>query len=316
MAAPPPRSRRGGVSAAPLAPSNEPYERVVIAKSEDAKNTIRDRIKDNIMFNHLDKEQEEELIDAMFEKNFKAGEVIIKQGDDGDNFFIVADGQYECWIATPGQEDKCVYKGKAGDCFGELALIYNQPRAATVKATTDLHVFGLDQNSYRRILMATTEKKRGTYEDFLSQIPILESLNKYERFTIADALADREAVDGEVLVKEGDEGDHFFIIIEGNCQVTQNAGADGEKVVGNLKPGDYFGEIALLTNRPRAATVKSVGKTKLAWLTRRAFDRVLGPCEDILKRNMENYKSYLEQKHIEKVDPSAAEEDDQDDDAP
>lgn len=72
-----------------------------------------------------------------------------------------------------------------GGSFGELALIYGTPRAATVKAKTDVKLWGIDRDSYRRILMGSTIRKRKMYEEFLSRVSILENLDKWERLTVS-----------------------------------------------------------------------------------------------------------------------------------
>jgi len=61
-----------------------------------------------------------------------------------------------------------------------------------------------------------------------------------------------------------------------------------------LQAGDYFGELALLRNEPRQATVTAVGPVKCLTIDREHFNQVTGPCEEILRRNMGNYKSYDE----------------------
>merc|ERR1712240_237509 len=100
--------------------------------------------------------------------------------------------------------------------------------------------------------------------------------------------------DGADVVKQGEPGDDFFIIVDGNASVTQfrNEGEDSQEV-GILGPSDYFGEIALMLNRPRAATVTATGPLKCVKLDRARFERVLGPCSDIIKRNIDNYNSYV-----------------------
>lgn len=117
-----------------------------------------------------------------------------------------------------------------GGSFGELALIYGTPRAATIKAKTDCSLWAIDRDSYRRILMGSTIRKRKTYEAFLEKVKILSSLDKWERLSVADALESAEFADDAVIIKQGDEGSDFFIIIEGNCVVTQTneAGATGQ----------------------------------------------------------------------------------------
>ena len=94
---------------------------------------------------HLDSDMLTEVLDAMFLVKKEAGSVIIQQGDDGDNFYVIDDGQLEVFKEEEGQEPKKVLDLQQGGSFGELALIYNQPRAATVKAKTDVALWAIDQ---------------------------------------------------------------------------------------------------------------------------------------------------------------------------
>lgn len=109
-----------------------------------------------------------------------------------------------------------------GGSFGELALIYGTPRAATVKASSssDVKLWGIDRDSYRRILMGSTIRKRKMYEEFLSKVSILENLDKWERLTVADSLEAVSFEDEEVVVKQGEPGNDFFIIVEGTAIVS------------------------------------------------------------------------------------------------
>ncbi|RXM30206.1 cAMP-dependent protein kinase type I-beta regulatory subunit [Acipenser ruthenus] len=214
---------------------------------------------------------------------------LLAAGDEGDNFYVIDQGEVDVyvngeWVTSIGE----------GGSFGELALIYGTPRAATVKAKTDLKLWGIDRDSYRRILMGSTLRKRKMYEEFLSKVSILESLDKWERLTVADALEPVQSEDGEKIVVQGDPGDDFFIITEGTASVLQRRSDNEEYVeVGRLGPSDYFGEIALLLNRPRAATVVARGPLKCVKLDRPRFERVLGPCSEILKRNIQRYNSFI-----------------------
>jgi cAMP-dependent protein kinase regulator len=61
-----------------------------------------------------------------------------------------------------------------GDSFGELALLYDAPRAATIKASTDCILWTMDRSTFRTILMASTRKKRNLYEDYLQNVPLLK----------------------------------------------------------------------------------------------------------------------------------------------
>ena len=115
---------------------------------------------------------------------------------------------------------------------------------------------------------------------------LLSEVDKYERLQIADALIPCSFKDGETIVKQGDEGEEFFIIVDGEVIVTQKNDKGEEGEVGQLGRADYFGEIALLKDNKRHATVTAKGDVKCVKLDRDRFERVLGPVEDILRRSV------------------------------
>merc|ERR1711974_7146 len=155
-----------------------------------------------------------------------------------------------------------------------------------VKAKTDCKLWALDRVTYRTKLMNATKEKRALYESFLARVPILSQLNKYERLTVADALQEASFKSDETIVRQGEPGDIFYIILEGEVSVTQLQADGVVREVARLKASDYFGEIALLTDRPRAATVTATCPVRCVQLDRARFNRVMGPCSDILRRNM------------------------------
>uniref|UniRef100_A0A3P9NMU3 Protein kinase, cAMP-dependent, regulatory, type I, beta n=7 Tax=Clupeocephala TaxID=186625 RepID=A0A3P9NMU3_POERE len=284
------RRRRGGVSAEVYTEEDAvSYVRKVIPKDYKTMTALAKAISKNVLFAHLDDNERSDIFDAMFPVTHIAGETVIQQGDEGDNFYVIDQGEVDVYVNC-----ELVTNIGEGGSFGELALIYGTPRAATVKAKTDLKLWGIDRDSYRRILMGSTLRKRKMYEEFLSKVSILESLDKWERLTVADALEPVQFEDGEKIVVQGEPGDDFFIITEGIASVLQRRSDNEEYVeVGRLGPSDYFGEIALLLNRPRAATVVARGPLKCVKLDRPRFERVLGPCSEILKRNIQRYNSFI-----------------------
>ncbi len=97
-------------------------------------------------------------------------------------------------------------------------------------------------------------------------------------------------------MKQGESGDKFYLIAEGNLIAEkQETGTSKTKKVFEYQVGDYFGEIALIKNTVRQASIKTVTKCKLMSIDRDSFKRLLGPIEDILMRNMEQYKKYMDQ---------------------
>ncbi|XP_030779672.1 cAMP-dependent protein kinase type I-alpha regulatory subunit isoform X1 [Rhinopithecus roxellana] len=284
------RRRRGAISAEVYTEEDATsYVRKVIPKDYKTMAALAKAIEKNVLFSHLDDNERSDIFDAMFSVSFIAGETVIQQGDEGDNFYVIDQGETDVYV----NNEWATSVGEGGS-FGELALIYGTPRAATVKAKTNVKLWGIDRDSYRRILMGSTLRKRKMYEEFLSKVSILESLDKWERLTVADALEPVQFEDGQKIVVQGEPGDEFFIILEGSAAVLQRRSENEEFVeVGRLGPSDYFGEIALLMNRPRAATVVARGPLKCVKLDRPRFERVLGPCSDILKRNIQQYNSFV-----------------------
>ncbi|XP_010769343.1 cAMP-dependent protein kinase type I-alpha regulatory subunit-like isoform X1 [Notothenia coriiceps] len=282
------RNRRGAISAEVYTEEDAAsYVRKVIPKDYKSMASLSKAMEKNVLFAHLDDNERSDIFDAMFSVNYIAGETVIQQGDEGDNFYVIDQGDMDIyvnneWVTSIGE----------GGSFGELALIYGTPRAASVRAKSDVKLWGIDRDSYRRILMGSTLRKRKMYEEFLSKVSILESLDKWERLMVADALETVHFEDSQKIVVQGQPGDEFFIILEGTAAVLQRRSEDEEFVeVGRLGPSDYFGEIALLMNRPRAATVVALGPLKCVKLDRPRFERVLGPCSDILKRNIEQWET-------------------------
>ncbi|XP_056017182.1 cAMP-dependent protein kinase regulatory subunit isoform X4 [Ostrea edulis] len=284
------RNRRGAVSAEVYKEEDAAqYVKKVVPKDYKTMAALSKAISRNVLFSHLDDNERSDIFDAMFPVHRHAGEIIIQQGDEGDNFYVIDQGEVDIFV-----NDEHVTTIGEGGSFGELALIYGTPRAATVKAKGDVKLWGIDRDSYRRILMGSTIRKRKMYEEFLGKVSILDNLDKWERLTVADAFEPVQFEDGQEIVRQGEPGDDFFIITEGSAAVLQRRSENDEPVeVGRLGISDYFGEIALLLDRPRAATVIARGPLKCVKLDRARFERVLGPCSDILKRNIAQYNSFV-----------------------
>jgi cAMP-dependent protein kinase regulator len=291
---PPPKAigklRRGAVSAEPFSEEDATsYVKKVVPKDYKTMAALSKAISKNILFAHLDDNERSDIFDAMFPVIHCANETIIKQGDEGDNFYIIDSGEVAVYV-----NNELVTTISDGGSFGELALIYGQLRAATVRAKADVKLWAIDRDTYRRILMGSTIRKRDMYQEFLSKVSILKSLDKWERLTVADSLEPVQFDDGQKIVVQGEHGEDFFIIIEGNATVLQQRSENEEPLeVGRLGSSDYFGEIALLLDRPRAATVIAKGPLKCVKLDRQRFERVLGPVSEILKRNISRYASFV-----------------------
>ena len=115
----------------------------------------------------------------------------------------------------------------------------------------------------------------------------------YDRSKIADALKELRFNSGDYIIKQGDHGDSFFIVMEGEAAATKTDDTSQQpQTLRKYGVGDYFGERALLTNEPRAASVIATSpKVSVVTLDRESFKRLLGPLDHLLKIRMNTYSS-------------------------
>lgn len=283
--------RRTSVSAESLNPTSsgsESWTPPFHPKSDDQVSRLKKAVSGNFLFSHLDDEHLKTVLDALVEKPIPAkGIKVITQGDAGDYFYIVEEGTFGVFInpagaaqAGPDGLGHQVGRIGPGGSFGELALMYNAPRAATIMSLDPKStLWALDRVTFRRILMDSAFQRRRMYEAFLEEVPLLSSLKPYERSKIADALDTIKYAAGSTIIREGDPGDAFYLLESGEAEAVK-AGT----TVKEYSRGDYFGELALLDDKPRAASVMAKTDVKVARLGRDGFKRLLGPVEQIMRR--------------------------------
>lgn len=148
--------------------------------------------------------------------------------------------------------------------------------------------------TFKQILQDSTQKQRHLYKKFLEQVPVLSPLSVYERLTIADALAPQHFKEGDKIIVEGSEGYEFFIVESGSVICTKLVDGVEKTVSETLGPGDYFGELSLINNENRAATVTAQEDTTCLSIDRKTFKRLLGPLEGMLREHQELYAKYVE----------------------
>jgi cAMP-dependent protein kinase regulator len=138
--------------------------------------------------------------------------------------YVVEKGDLECYkrlANSENSEPKFLKNYGPGDAFGELALLYNAPRAATVKAKTEAILWALDRQTFNHIVKDSATNKRNQYESFLKSVEILSTMDAYEIGQIADALRTATFKEGDAIIKEGEFGDIFYVIEEGEAIATK-----------------------------------------------------------------------------------------------
>jgi len=268
-----PRGKREQVIAEKFEPPKD-WKPPVIEKSAEDETFLKDTMLNNKLMKNLTPSDREQLMKAFKPVEFAQGDAIIKQGDKSANmdFYVLASGV--CDISVEGKGT--VMKATKGIAFGELALLHNAPRAATVTAEEKVTAFALDMISFKMILMGKSQQDSSDYMGFLNSMPMLGKLDEGSKQTIAGALKEMEYPEGKNIIDEGDQGDMFYIIRDGEVKCTKG----GKEVSVRLKRGNFFGELALLSSQKRAATVTTTKPTTVLCLGRAEFTRMLGPLSD------------------------------------
>ncbi|MES1908146.1 MAG: hypothetical protein MHM6MM_001133 [Cercozoa sp. M6MM] len=257
-------------------------------KSEIQKDAIRMAITSNVLFGGLDEVQLEQIVDEMFLCEFDDDAVIIQQNDYGDCFYVLEQGAVQVEVRRDGHDDLQLFESHAPYSFGELALMYNAPRQATVRAKGHCVAWAIGRRRFRNILFLSNEQKQAQYEELLKKCEVFSSLLSRERTVIADLLEESHFAPGQIVFKQGDEPERMYIVRSGTARVVK----DGE-CVAELHRGQYFGEMALMNEDKRAATVQASDDSALQCLSlnKQAFTLVLGPLGELLQRGLKEYES-------------------------
>lgn len=203
---------------------------------------------------------------------------------------VLEKGELDCTKVFAGKTEPTHLKTyQPGEGFGELALLYNCPRAASIIAKSPYTVWKLDRDTFNHIVKDAAAKKREKYDNFLQSVKILNSLDPYERSRLGDAVREHNFKSGDLVITQGEEGDTFFLIESGTASATKSVDGGPPSVVKEYVSGDYFGERALLMAERRAANIIVTSeKATCLSLDRETFIRLLGPLEEILRRNMDD----------------------------
>eukprot|EP00416_Gambierdiscus_australes_P022628 CAMPEP_0171078900 /NCGR_PEP_ID=MMETSP0766_2-20121228/14919_1 /TAXON_ID=439317 /ORGANISM="Gambierdiscus australes, Strain CAWD 149" /LENGTH=777 /DNA_ID=CAMNT_0011536055 /DNA_START=151 /DNA_END=2484 /DNA_ORIENTATION=- len=248
----------------------------------------------------LNPERIRELVAVAWKEKVAEGQELIREGNlKADYFYIVQYGSFEVLQekneGTERRSSLKVANVTSGGSFGESALLYSAPRSATVKASEDSLVWVIDRHNFKEILMKVSDAKLSQYVRYLHRCRLLRGLSKEQKRAIAKAMVEAHFRKDEVITLQGEEGNTFYVMYEGEVAVSVDGVEKARLVASTLRRTTHpFGERALLTNEPRAATVRAVSGTVMTLaLDRESFNLLLGPLEDILKRGEQNRSSCL-----------------------
>ncbi|XP_059509132.1 cGMP-dependent protein kinase 1 isoform X3 [Stegostoma tigrinum] len=284
-----PRTRRAqGISAEPQTYrsfqdlTRQSFRRY--AKSERSKELIKEAILDNDFMKNLELSQIQEIVDCMYPVEYGKDSCIIKEGDVGSLVYVMEEGKVE--VTKEGVKLCTMGPGKV---FGELAILYNCTRTATVKTLTNVKLWAIDRQCFQTIMMRTGLIKHAEYTEFLKSVPTFQNLSEEILSKLADVLEETYYEDGEYIIRQGARGDTFFIISKGKVNVTREESSNEEAVfLRTLGKGDWFGEKALQGEDVRTANVIAAETVTCLVIDRDSFKHLIGGLEDVSNKAYED----------------------------
>ncbi|XP_050441738.1 cGMP-dependent protein kinase, isozyme 1-like [Adelges cooleyi] len=248
-------------------------------KSIKSKHLIKTALCKNPFLKNLNTAQMSEIVDVMYPKDFDAGSYIIKKGEPGCCLYVADEGKLD--VIQSGRVVDYIWPGEV---FGELAILYNCPRTASVKAAQDAKVWTLERVAYQKIMKTSAMKRFDERVGFLKSVPLMKDLDEEILWKIADVLKEEFYPEGHYIIKQDTMGDKFYILSEGRVKVTKrNKGDDEEEEeFGVLEQGEFFGEVALLKEDKRTANVVATHPgAECLTLDREPFIHFIGNLEEL-----------------------------------
>lgn len=235
-------------------------------KTEEERKEIKNALLNHFLFRGLCDDIIEDLIEHMLCYQLNKKDNVFKQGDPGYNFFIISSGLVDVFVNSIKM--KTLERGQA---FGEIALLHNTERKATVTALTRIRLWGLDRNSFKKLITIGNERHYQENQQFLQSIPVFSQLNPRKMEQLLSNITVQTFNTGESIVKEYEDKAEFYLIKEGAVNIYYK-----HENLAYLSEGEYFGEQSLIYNSTRKASAKAVTLTVLLMITKDALVKILG----------------------------------------
>jgi cAMP-dependent protein kinase regulator len=248
-----------------------PYRPPTFPKSDQDNALIETALKDNFVFAHVSSKLLPGLIAAFEPVMIHKGTEIIQEGDVGDYFYVIGSG-----VVAFQVDGKHVGDARAGQTFGELALLYQAPRAATCVAKSMCGLFRLDQETFRRILAQQCVDANREVIDILKKVPYFKDLDDEYLNKIVNNLKITRFNEGDILLKKGDVGTKFAIVKEGRVKATDIKAGGSEYKELEFGPGEFFGETTIVERHAAVATVVAMTSGVALMIGKDIFEKVMG----------------------------------------
>lgn len=286
------KAKRSKIASMVSADDNEdfdPQSLPAVPKTDAELQRMRLATRDHFLFTQLADAQKEQAYATMSRVETAIDTVIFNAGDTPDAFYIVDSGHYQSSVTLgTGAVETSTIKPSSKvphPIFGDQGVMYSRPRTSTVTAVKPGLLWAIDRRVVRALIKHGDigSNKQSRAIETLKSIEVLRSLKGPMLRQLASSLEEVIFEENEYIVRQGDNTQSMYLIVEGHVVCTQRAaGASEESFLMELGGGAYFGERSLLLHAPRAASVQATRRTTCLYMSKEAFEQGLGPLQSII----------------------------------
>jgi CRP-like cAMP-binding protein len=233
-------------------------------------------------FSELPREVFRPVARALRLRRMNGGEFVIREGEPGVAFYLVATGQVRVFATQAGKQ---IERGRLheGSLFGEMALLTQQPRTASVQVVDEADILELSRESLA-VLTAEVPSigvvldkfaRERLLKNLLATSPLFRPFNHQQQLDLIRRFDGHEIAAGTVIIREGDAGQGLFVVLSGEVEVSKRQAGGGDLALARLRAGDVFGEMSLLSNQATIATVTAARDSTILFLARDYFQRLV-----------------------------------------
>lgn len=235
-----------------------------------------------------------EIADSIVITEYSSNDIICRHGKLNERFHIILYGEAKAIIPTEDNPRYELFRLQPGDFFGEDIIFSNEPRENTIIATEDTITISMTKDVLSRLL-SESEKIRSVMDKQYIERKLRADLRRISLFTHMSDNRFNEVLNkvelltmpkGTVVFNEGDEGDAFYLVRNGKVNVTSNVNGE-KKLIAMLGDGQFFGEMALILQEKRGATVEVSATADLVKISRNVFMEIIKKDKEMMDKLLE-----------------------------
>jgi CRP-like cAMP-binding protein/membrane protein YdbS with pleckstrin-like domain len=236
-------------------------------------------LKGTYLFGDLTDEDLQLVVGLLKRRSDRPRGTVYRQGDPDTNFYLVVSGRLKVWTRDERGHQRTLNYLRAGDSFGAHSLLSGERRDVSVDVEEPTELLYLEKADFDTLLASHPHLRENLSLHALQRLreaPLFGRLPLEDLKLIADSTGQTSYRQGTVIYHQGELSTTFYVIASGRVALSTKSGDVESQVITHLGPGDFFGERSLLTGRPRETSVQAVEDTKVLYLNKRDFDRLLG----------------------------------------